>query len=76
MAWMNVFLFQRPYMTLGTLRDQVIYPDSKADMIKKGHTDQDLEKFLDLVRIYIILSVQGFCVLVFLISCVQFCLFM
>ena len=36
-------------MTLGTLRDQVIYPDSEADMLKKGFTDKNLEQFLDLV---------------------------
>lgn len=36
-------------MTLGTLRDQVIYPDSRDVQLRKGITDEDLQEYLDIV---------------------------
>ncbi|XP_003742604.1 ATP-binding cassette sub-family D member 3 [Galendromus occidentalis] len=50
---------QKPYMTLGTLRDQVIYPDSKEDMEKKGFTDDMLGKLLDEVQLRYLLEREG-----------------
>lgn len=47
---------QRPYMTLGTLRDQVIYPHTQADQARKGVSDKDLEEFLKQVRLVLFID--------------------
>jgi len=44
-----VFIPQKPYLVLGTLRDQIIYPHSKEDMEKAGVTDEDLANVLRIV---------------------------
>mgnify|MGYP001792895940 FL=1 len=36
-------------MTLGTLRDQVIYPDTLEDQRRKRVSDEELEAFLEKV---------------------------
>lgn len=40
-------------MTLGTFRDQVIYPDTKADQAKKGVSDKQLEEVLQQVEYFL-----------------------
>jgi ATP-binding cassette, subfamily D (ALD), member 3 len=44
-----LFVPQKPYLVLGTLRDQVIYPHSHQQMLDAGVTDDDLVHLLDIV---------------------------
>jgi ATP-binding cassette, subfamily D (ALD), peroxisomal long-chain fatty acid import protein len=46
-----MFLPQRPYLSIGTLRDQVIYPDGEWDMRDKRMKDHDLQRVLDKAKL-------------------------
>lgn len=52
------YIPQRPYLSRGTLRDQVIYPDSLRDMRSKNVTDTDLIRILSIVEIDHIVAKQ------------------
>lgn len=45
------YIPQRPYLSRGTLRDQIIYPDSLYEFRSKKMTDSDLENILHLLEI-------------------------
>jgi len=42
-----MFLPQRPYLSPGTLRDQVIYPDTEIEMRERGRRDIELKHVLE-----------------------------
>ncbi|KAK3679562.1 ATP-binding cassette long-chain fatty acid transporter pxa1 [Vermiconidia calcicola] len=54
-----MFLPQRPYLTQGTLRDQVIYPHTESDMAASEHKDRQLQEVLDQSRLGYLVSREG-----------------
>ncbi|CAL3973658.1 unnamed protein product [Diplocarpon coronariae] len=46
-----MFLTQRPYLSVGTLRDQVIYPDGELEMRERGRRDIELKHILEEARL-------------------------
>ncbi|UJR08475.1 hypothetical protein I4U23_012743 [Adineta vaga] len=53
------YIPQKPYMTIGTLRDQIIYPDSHGDMRRKGIKDENLHELLDKVQLTYLTQREG-----------------
>ncbi|CAO1614097.1 unnamed protein product [Sympodiomycopsis kandeliae] len=53
------YIPQRPYLSLGTLRDQIIYPHTVSEMRARGKTDEDLLKVMEVVGIDKIVEREG-----------------
>ena len=53
------YIPQKPYLCVGTLRDQVIYPHSHAMMVQNGWSDEKLLDLLDQVKLKYLLRKQG-----------------
>ena len=54
-----MFLPQRPYLSPGTLRDQIIYPHTEPDMRANSRRDSELEAILADVRLAYLPSREG-----------------
>ncbi|KAG0366174.1 ABC transporter transmembrane region 2-domain-containing protein [Gamsiella multidivaricata] len=50
---------QKPYLALGTFRDQVIYPDTKQQALAKGFTDKKLLELLSIVHLGYLIDREG-----------------
>lgn len=54
-----MFLPQRPYLSIGTLRDQVIYPHTELDMRDAQRTDHELQRILEDAKLGHLLAREG-----------------
>ncbi|RPA86176.1 hypothetical protein BJ508DRAFT_147250 [Ascobolus immersus RN42] len=53
------YIPQRPYLSKGTLRQQIIYPHSQSEQIRRGVTDDDLYEILKIVEIESLVDREG-----------------
>jgi ATP-binding cassette subfamily D (ALD) long-chain fatty acid import protein len=54
-----MFLPQRPYLSTGTLRDQVIYPSTAVEFSNAGHRDSQLQRVLEEAKLGYIVEREG-----------------
>ena len=54
-----MYIPQRPYLAIGTLRDQVIYPHTYQEMKNANYTDEDLMDILKIVYLDYIPAREG-----------------
>jgi len=54
-----MFLPQRPYLSPGTLRDQVIYPHTEMDMKEAGRRDSQLQNVLNECKLGYLVEREG-----------------
>jgi ATP-binding cassette subfamily D (ALD) long-chain fatty acid import protein len=53
------YIPQRPYLCVGTLRDQIIYPHTIDEMHARGITDNDLKTILGMVQMDTLVQREG-----------------
>jgi ATP-binding cassette subfamily D (ALD) long-chain fatty acid import protein len=54
-----MFIPQRPYLSNGTLRDQVIYPHTESDMVDACKRDAELQLVLDEAKLGYLVDREG-----------------
>jgi len=54
-----LYLPQKPYMIIGSLRDQLIYPHTRSEALKRQYTDDKLERLLATVGLQHLLVREG-----------------
>ncbi|XP_053682413.1 ATP-binding cassette sub-family D member 1 [Sabethes cyaneus] len=54
------YIPQRPYMSCGSLRDQIIYPDTRKEMSKKNITEYQLREIMRMVSLEHIIDRDSF----------------
>lgn len=53
------YIPQRPYLTTGTFRDQLIYPQSQTEFLGTGKNDQDLYVILEQLHMTHLVEKEG-----------------
>lgn len=54
-----MYVPQKPYLSVGTLRDQLIYPSSHADMVSAGRRDRELLQILERLKLDSLVHREG-----------------
>jgi ABC-type uncharacterized transport system fused permease/ATPase subunit len=54
-----LYIPQKPYLPIGTLRDQIVYPDTLSDMRRKNISDCDLMGILGIVHLQNVVAREG-----------------
>eukprot|EP00800_Vazella_pourtalesii_P016179 TRINITY_DN4556_c0_g1_i6.p1 TRINITY_DN4556_c0_g1~~TRINITY_DN4556_c0_g1_i6.p1 ORF type:complete len:179 (-),score=47.13 TRINITY_DN4556_c0_g1_i6:48-584(-) len=56
---MLFYIPQRPYMSLGSLKNQITYPDTNEDLVQKGVTVAQLDEIMRIVHLTYLVEREG-----------------